>query len=311
MPPCAATYWSCLPTGSLRMSISISHAASASSRGGSVVRRASASAFSRQTVYAPEEPMPGARGHVGHRGDLQRLAAPVADQRLAQDRVADLARVVDLLELRVLQPVAALEDRVREHVDVLVDRPADQEAAVLAVVGGQVGAAAAERDAQRRAAEDDAHRPPGRSGMRLEPLERLDRRPRGCSTSAPSRARGSCAESRWISGLSPAQPRVAAGVLELRLDAEVAAITRDRVVDDDRLVGAEVVDGEARLPRARPARSGSRSRSPARRGSSSAGGRRRARAAASGRRAARGRSRTRGRACSARRGSRRSGRRPR
>ena len=40
------------------MSISISHAASASSRGGSVVRRASASAFSRQTVNAPEEPMP-------------------------------------------------------------------------------------------------------------------------------------------------------------------------------------------------------------------------------------------------------------
>ena len=58
MPPCAATYWSCLPTGSPRMSISISQAASASSRGGSVVRRASASAFSRQTVKAPEEPMP-------------------------------------------------------------------------------------------------------------------------------------------------------------------------------------------------------------------------------------------------------------
>ena len=101
---------------------------------------------------------PGAGGHVGHRRDLERLAAPVPDQHLAQDRVADLARVVDLLELRVLEPVAALEHGVREHVDVLVDRPADEEAAVLAVVGRQVGAAAAERDAQRRAAKDHGHR---------------------------------------------------------------------------------------------------------------------------------------------------------
>src|SRR5271155_112637 len=42
---------------------------------------------------------PGARGHIGDRGDLQRAAAPVAEQRLAQDRVADLADLVDLLEL--------------------------------------------------------------------------------------------------------------------------------------------------------------------------------------------------------------------
>ena len=39
-------------------------------------------------------------------------------------------------------------------VDVLVDRRRDQEAAVLAVVGRQVGAAAAERDAQRTARDD-------------------------------------------------------------------------------------------------------------------------------------------------------------
>ena len=53
-------------------------------------------------------------------------------QRLAQDRVRISRGVVDLLELRVLHPVAALEDRVGEHVDVLVDRAGDQEAAVLA-----------------------------------------------------------------------------------------------------------------------------------------------------------------------------------
>ena len=87
-------------------------------------------------------PVPG--GHVGDRGDLQRVSAPVTQQRLAQDRMADLGDLVDLLQLGVLHPVAALEDRVGEHVDVLVDRPRDEEAAVLAVVGGQVGPTAPE-----------------------------------------------------------------------------------------------------------------------------------------------------------------------
>ena len=224
MPPCAATYWSCLPTGSLRMSISISHAASASSRGGSVVRRASASAFSRQTVNAPEEPMPVPAGTSATEAISSGSPRQCRHQRLAQDRVADLARVVDLLELRVLQPVAALEDRVREHVDVLVDRPADEEAAVLAVVGRQVGAAAAERDAQRRAAEDDAHRGRLQDDLgcaRASPA--CARSPRDRRPSAPSRARGSSRVSRWISGLSPAQPRVAARVLEHGLTRRVRA----------------------------------------------------------------------------------------
>ena len=98
------------------------------------------------------------RGDIRHRGDLERVAAPVAKQALAQDRVPDLADLVDLLHLGVLHAIALLEDRVGEHVDVLVDRPGHQEAAVLAVVGGEVGTAASERDPQRRAAEDHAHR---------------------------------------------------------------------------------------------------------------------------------------------------------
>ena len=44
-------------------------------------------------------------------------------------------------------------------------------------------------------------------GLCLEPVERPSRPPRGSSASAPSRARGCFAQSRWISGLSPAQPR--------------------------------------------------------------------------------------------------------
>ena len=71
--------------------------------------------------------------------------------------MADLLDLLDVLGLGVLHLVAALEDGVDQHVDVLVDRPRDEEPAVLAVVGGQVGAAAAERDPERGSAEDDAH----------------------------------------------------------------------------------------------------------------------------------------------------------
>ena len=260
MPPCAATYWSCLPTGSLRMSISISHAASASSRGGSVVRRASASAFSRQTVNAPEEPMPVPAGTSATEAISSGSPRQWRHERLAQDRVADLARVVDLLELRVLEPVAALEDRVREHVDVLVDRPADEEAAVLAVVGRQVGAAAAERDAQRRAAEDHAHRASwtisgwasSQSSVLHDGVADAD----GRLPAERADLRGVEVDQRAVAG--PAAD--AAGVLEHGLDAEVRADHADRLVDDDRLVGAEVVDRACRArARARPARSGSRS----------------------------------------------------
>ncbi len=41
----------------------------------------------------------GPRRHVGDHADFERIAVPVAEQRLSQDRVADLGGVVDLLEL--------------------------------------------------------------------------------------------------------------------------------------------------------------------------------------------------------------------
>ena len=214
MPPCAATYWSCLPTGSLRTSISISQAASASAPGVIEVRRACASPFSRQTVNAPEEPIPVPAGTSATEAISSGLPRQWREQRLAQDRVLDLGDLVDLLGLGVLHPVAALEDRVGQHVDVLVDRPGDEEAAVLAVVGRQVGAAAAERDAQRGAAEDDAHR-----GARLPVRSTIvrgwprtsracARSPRGMVSVGAQPSARICAQSRWISGQSPAQPRL-------------------------------------------------------------------------------------------------------
>ena len=201
-----------------------------------------------------------------------------------------------------------------QHVDVLVDRARDEEAAVLAVVGGQVGSAAAERDPQRGPAEDDAH-PSGRRRLRngvrvrLEPVECADDRLLDRQRRLPAeRADARAVEVDQGRVAGPAAP--AAGVLDRRRDAEVRSDDRDGVVEDHRLVGTEVVDvgrpGSLALRSGR--RQDRRRRSPARRGTTSPAGRRRGRAGASGRAAARGRSRRRARACSARRGSTRSGR---
>src|SRR4051794_37294486 len=76
----------------------------------------------------------------------------------AQQRVADVLHPVGLLPLQVLEPVARLEGRPRQELDPLVDRRGHHEAAVLAVVGGKVGAAAAEGDPERRAGSHGVHR---------------------------------------------------------------------------------------------------------------------------------------------------------
>ena len=65
---------------------------------------------------------------------------------------------LDVLELRVLQEDARRERPHHRDVDVLVDRRGDEEPAVLPVVGRQVGAAAAERDAKRTAGDDHESR---------------------------------------------------------------------------------------------------------------------------------------------------------
>ena len=223
MPPCAATYGSCLPHGSSRMSISISHAASASAPWVIEVRRACASPLSSATVNAPDEPIPVPAGTSATEAISSGFPRQWRSERLAQDRMPDLGDLVDVLGLRVLHLVAALEDRVHQHVDVLVDRAGDEEAAVLAVVGGQIGAAAAERDPQRRPAEDDAHRRPGLGGRPRAP-RRTDwrRTTRACGRSParivsvgaqPERADPRAVEVDQRAVAGPAAP--AAGVLEL------------------------------------------------------------------------------------------------
>ena len=112
----------------------------------------------------------------------------------------------------------------REHVDVLVDRSADEETTVLAVVRGKVRATAPKAHAQRRLREYDAHATTRSSSTN------------GCSSSQSSvRAMASRIEtlgcqpsarillvSSRINGLSPGQPRIAARIFDLRRDAEMS-----------------------------------------------------------------------------------------
>ncbi len=64
-------------------------------------------------------------------------------------RMLDFVDAVHLFQLRVLQQIPRGEAAVDRDVDVLVDRRRDHETAVLAVVRGQIGAAAGQRNSQR------------------------------------------------------------------------------------------------------------------------------------------------------------------
>ena len=72
-------------------------------------------------------------------------------ERGLEDAVLDLRDRIDDLGLAVGEADRGLEAARDADVDVLVDRGGDQEAAVLARVARQVGAAAAEREADGRA----------------------------------------------------------------------------------------------------------------------------------------------------------------
>ena len=98
---------------------------------------------------------PGAGRNIGHRGDFERVhVEPDQLERLAHDRMLELVDRADALELGIFHDQIVDEGLMHRDVDVLVDRRRDQEAALLAIVGRQVGAAAAERDAKRRAHDD-------------------------------------------------------------------------------------------------------------------------------------------------------------
>ena len=69
-------------------------------------------------------------------------------------RLLDFVHGGDALELGILDDNLGLKGPVLRDVDIFVDRRRDEEAAVLAVIRGQVGPAAAEGDAKRRTSDD-------------------------------------------------------------------------------------------------------------------------------------------------------------
>jgi hypothetical protein len=92
---------------------------------------------------------PGSGRDVGQRRDLDLFGhAGKQFERLADDAVPDLIDGIDMLDLGIFQVDARLERPDQADIDVFVDRGRDQEALMVAVIGGEVGAAAAQADTQ-------------------------------------------------------------------------------------------------------------------------------------------------------------------
>ena len=241
MPPCAATYWSCLPTGSPSTSISISHAASASAPG--VIDDAPRKRERLQQADGERagRAHPGPGGDVGDRRDLERVCRcqwrSSVSRRIGW-RISD--GLVDLLELRVLQPVAALEDRVREHVDVLVDR-------------------ARRRGSRRARGSTRAGRcPPPPSEIRSGARREDDAHRGGSPTRRPTGSASSQSSVRWTASRDRQRRRPAE-----RADARAVEVDQ-RAVADPAAGAARVLelgrDAEVRADRRRSSRRRRRSR---------------------------------------------------
>jgi hypothetical protein len=75
-------------------------------------------------------------------------------QRFTDDWVFDVLDGLNALEFRILDDDVPLKRPVLRDVDVFVDRRGDEEAAVFTIIGRQVGATAAEGNAQRGSGDD-------------------------------------------------------------------------------------------------------------------------------------------------------------
>ena len=122
---------------------------------------------------------PRAGRDVGHAGQLEVLAVDADElHRLADDRVAQLGGVLHPLELRVLDDPVGDERLVERDVDVAVDGGGDEEAAVLFVVGREVGPPAADHESAVAGMEVDVVRPGPHPVGHLVELLRLEQRER-------------------------------------------------------------------------------------------------------------------------------------
>ena len=120
-----------------------------------MLRACACSARNSAVVKLPEEPSPVPAGiSASVVISIWRGLAGKQPQRLADDAVLDLVDRIDVLDLGIFQIDAGLERLDHADIDVFVDRRRDQKSLMLAVIGGEIGAAAAEADAQGRSHDD-------------------------------------------------------------------------------------------------------------------------------------------------------------
>ena len=67
----------------------------------------------------------------------------------AYDRMLDVVGSLDSFELGIFDDIAGLKGFVQGYVDIFVDCRGDEKPAMVTVVGGEVGAATTQCDAQR------------------------------------------------------------------------------------------------------------------------------------------------------------------
>ncbi len=219
-------YWSCLPMGSRRQldfkmtgefrQLLRMYQFSPVGVHGLQQRRGEASGGS--------EAGPGRNVGEGRDLDLRRPEL-LPQQRLTNDRMADLIHLFNVLERRIFEVDALGERPVYRDVHVLVDRGGEQEAIMAAVVRRQIGAAASKGDAKRTARDDHCRVPaqigsttggcraPGCKFLRskIHGLSRKNATVLRMLSSMLSFGRQPRARilvvSRKMNGLSPAQPR--------------------------------------------------------------------------------------------------------
>src|SRR4029077_13506011 len=96
---------------------------------------------------------------VGHTGDLDAVVRADELDRGAHNRMSDVAGSLDPLKLGIFDDVTRLKGIVQGDVDIFVDCRGDEKPAMVPVVGGEVGAATAQGDAQRTANNDHPQAP--------------------------------------------------------------------------------------------------------------------------------------------------------
>src|SRR3974390_2021763 len=85
---------------------------------------------------------------VGHTGDLDAVVRADELESGAYDRMSDLAGSLDPFQLGIFDDVAGLEGLVQSDVNIFVDGRSDEKPVIVPVVGGKIGTAPTQSNAQ-------------------------------------------------------------------------------------------------------------------------------------------------------------------